>query len=275
MNRVLEDMLRHYVNPRQDDWDMLLPMVEFAINALQESVQDTPFYLNYGRHPRLPADVRLPETNPAAYKYLDNIDQALKRAKVCLEAARQRQKHYADTLRSPLSLKVGDRVLLSTENIPLRSVGTRKLLMKWMGPYTVVRKVNEVAYQLESPAAWRIHNVFHVSLLKPYLENGRHQPPPPALMVEGEEEYEVEDILAHEPKSKTKTDKGVKFLVKWTGYGHENNTWEPFSNLKSAPQALDEYWDRVAVQAAQPSKGSGSGVALAGRRSVRLAKRPI
>ena len=121
--------------------------------------------------------MRLPESNPAAYQYLDNIDQALNKAKVCLDAAQQRQKKYADTLRSPLSLAVGDKVLLSTEKIPLRSVGSRKLLMKWMGPYTVVRKVNEVAHQLELPAAWRIHNVFHVSLLKPYLENGRHQPP--------------------------------------------------------------------------------------------------
>ena len=97
----------------------------------------------------------------------------------------------------------------------------------------------------------------------------------PALMVEGEQEYEVEDILAHEPKSKTKSDKVVKFLVKWTGYDHENNTWEPLSNMKNAPEALNEYWDRVAVQATQPTKGSGSGVALAGRRSARLAKRSI
>ena len=94
-------------------------------------------------------------------------------------------------------------------------------------------------------------------------------------MVEGEQEYEVEDILAHEPKSKTKSDKVVKFLVKWTGYDHENNTWEPLSNMKNAPEALNEYWDRVAVQATQPTKGSGSGVALAGRRSARLAKRSI
>ena len=42
MNRVLEDMLRHYVNPRQDDWDTLLPVLKFAVsNTWQESIQNT------------------------------------------------------------------------------------------------------------------------------------------------------------------------------------------------------------------------------------------
>ena len=70
MNRVLEDMLRHYINPRQDNWDDLLPAAEFAINnAFQESIQNTPFYLNNGRHPRLPSDLNMglkPKKDPAA-----------------------------------------------------------------------------------------------------------------------------------------------------------------------------------------------------------------
>ncbi len=56
-----------------------------------------------------------------------------------------------------------------------------------MGPFTVVKVVNEVAYQIKLPDGWRIHGVFHVSLLKPYYNNGKHQPPPPALLVDGEE----------------------------------------------------------------------------------------
>ena len=49
------------------------------------------------------------------------------------------------------------------------------------------------------------------------------------------------------------------------GCGHEINTWELFTSIKSAPVSLKKSWDRVAVQAAQPSVGSGSGVAPAGR----------
>jgi len=53
VNRILEDMLRHYVNPVQDDWDEFLAVVEFAYNSSwQESVRNTPFVLNYGQHPR-------------------------------------------------------------------------------------------------------------------------------------------------------------------------------------------------------------------------------
>lgn len=53
MNRTVEDMLRHFVSPTMTDWDELLVHVQFAINnAWQESVQNTPCYLNLGCHPR-------------------------------------------------------------------------------------------------------------------------------------------------------------------------------------------------------------------------------
>ena len=81
MNRVLEDMLRHYANHRQDDWDTLLPIFEFAVNnSWQESVQNTPFYLNYGRHPETPHNLKLPIENPAANDYVQNIAEALQKA---------------------------------------------------------------------------------------------------------------------------------------------------------------------------------------------------
>ena len=61
MNRVIEDTLRHFVGPRQDAWDDLLPYVEFAMNNSKSiSTGHTPFFLNYGKHPVTPLTWHLP-----------------------------------------------------------------------------------------------------------------------------------------------------------------------------------------------------------------------
>jgi hypothetical protein len=55
VNRILEDVLRHFVGPQQDDWVKYLKTAQFAINnSWQESVRHTPFFLNHGRHPNMP-----------------------------------------------------------------------------------------------------------------------------------------------------------------------------------------------------------------------------
>ena len=77
MNRVLEDMLRHYVNPKQNNWDDLLSCAVFAVNnAYQESIQDTPFFLNYGKHPRLPSDLTLGDERKKAVKAVNFIGKS-------------------------------------------------------------------------------------------------------------------------------------------------------------------------------------------------------
>ncbi|DBB01250.1 TPA: M-phase phosphoprotein 8 [Trebouxia sp. C0004] len=78
-----------------------------------------------------------------------------------------------------------------------------------------------------------------------------------ASKVDGEEEFEVDEILTHKPQGRKKTDPKVKLLVKWAGYKDEHNTWEPYKNLKNASDALNEYWDIVAVRAAAKSKKRG------------------
>ena len=55
MNRLVEETLRHYVCFAQNDWDKQIQMVAFAINNAQnESIQNSPFFLNQGIHPRMP-----------------------------------------------------------------------------------------------------------------------------------------------------------------------------------------------------------------------------
>ena len=74
VNRTLEGMLRQYVNPFHTEWDEHLDMAEFAINdAWQESVQATPFMLNYDQHPLKFLSLQTYSHVPAAASFTDNM----------------------------------------------------------------------------------------------------------------------------------------------------------------------------------------------------------
>ena len=102
--------------------------------------------------------------------------------------------------------------------------------------------MNDVAYKLALPSSMPIHDVFHVSLLKPYHKGNTPTPPPLPILVDGEYEYEVERILMHRDRKHGQTSKR-EYLVKWQGYGPEHCTWEGEKNLANAQEILSEYWD--------------------------------
>ena len=88
---------------------------------------------------------------------------------------------------------------MNTKNITFRALGSRKFLPRWVGAFEVAAKVDTVAYRLALNPNFKIHDVFHVKLLRPYHENSAHSPPPPTL-VGREEFYDVESILDFQPK---------------------------------------------------------------------------
>jgi hypothetical protein len=102
---------------------------------------------------------------------------------------------------------------------------TAKLVPKRHGPFKVTQVMSAVNYRLELPTQWSIHPVFHIDLLTPYHETPIHganyQRPPPDL-VEGEEEYEVETVLASRRFGRGKK---LQYLVKWKGYPDSDNQW--------------------------------------------------
>ena len=132
----------------------------------------------------------------------------------------------------------------------------RKLLPKWIGPFKIVQKVGPVSYELEMNPGWRIHPVFHVSLLEPFKSDGRIHPPPPPMELEGALEYEVEAILKHR-FSGTKRIK-TSYLVSWKGYGPQHNSWEAEKNVVNAPEKVSEYWKRLAVKQAKVGETLGA-----------------
>jgi len=99
---------------------------------------------------------------------------------------------------------VGDEVLLSTKNLKAKQP-SKKLTHCFIGPYRVEKIIGKQAYKLTLPTAYRIHPVFHLSLLEPYVRRrGADVPKPflPPVMVDDKEEYEVEELL------EKKTEKG-------------------------------------------------------------------
>ena len=122
----------------------------------------------------------------------------------------------ANRARRDMSHEVGQSVWLATKNLPLK-LGTRKLASIWAGPFKILSVVGPVAYKLELPVDWRIHNVFHVSQLKAVVGNVQREQ---ELLVDAGTEYEVERVLD------SRVVRGNKqFLVKWKGYEDYDNSW--------------------------------------------------
>ena len=90
-------------------------------------------------------------------------------------------------------------MLVSTANIKLKVSRARKFLPRWIGPFRIVKRIGVVAYRVQLPNTFKIHDVFHVSLLRPYVADGRVQPPPPPIFAE-DASFEVERVLSHEDR---------------------------------------------------------------------------
>ena len=246
-NRTLEEMLRAYISYHQKDWDLWLPMMEFAYNnSVNPSTGFSPFFLNYGHHPLVPSSLlKPPATNvPAVSEFVAAQASALAQAQDAIVEAQNRQKHYADQKRRPVPFAVGDMVLLSTEHISVaahKQRPSKKLEPKYIGPYKIIAQVNDNAFELDLPPTMKQHPVFNADLLRQYKpspeEFGERSPPPPAPeIIDGEEEFEVDRILDYAIINKT-----PKWLVLWKGYPLESATWEPKSSLKNAKDALAEF----------------------------------
>ena len=271
VNRVLEDMLRAYVGPAHDDWDEHLDEAEFAVNnAKHASTRESLFMLNYWGDPRTPLmtglDVELCRV-PKAKDFAGDLHDKLQDAKRCLAAAQSRQKAWADTHRSAKKFKPGDYVFLNTKNLQPKGGMSKKLLPKYWGPFKVLRKFGEVAYELELPSRWRIHDTFHVSLLKEYHDDGKYHPPPP-IELEGEMEYEVKDILHHRVVKVGKNRTKIEFFVNRLGEGYGACIYEPESHLENSPEILADYWRRVRQGQVTVPANMQEGSANSGKRDI-------
>jgi len=134
--------------------------------------------------------------------------------------------------------KVGNKVWLSTKNLNIDRLSC-KLTEHQLGPYEIIKIISSNAVKLKLPASFKIHNVINASHICPYCPPvaGQFIIPPEPVTVEGSPEYEVEEIM----DSRLKRDK-LKFLVKWSGYTDDYNTWEPEANCVNSCDIIKEFY---------------------------------
>jgi transposase InsO family protein len=245
VNQELDQFLRIFVNERQDNWLDLLPLAEFQHNNhIHASTQHTPFLLDTGRHPRMGFEPRQHRSHlETVNEFTERMKSTLEEAKAALRKAKDDMARFYNQGRRPTPVyKPGDKVYLDASDIQTTRP-SKKLSHLRLGPYAVERQVNSHAYKLKLPQSMRrLHPVFNVVKLTPVPEDpfpGRQlTPPPPPILVDGEEEWEVEEIL-----DSRLVRKKLKFLVKWKGFGREENSWEDAGDVH-APELVQEFYKR-------------------------------
>ena len=168
-------------------WCELLGFIEFAINcAVAEGTGQVPAELTIGELPRSPLDVVVQAGSHAgAGDFVEHVQVLLERARDHLEKAKEYHKQYYDRHHRHQEHAVGDWVLLSTKNLHLATV--RKLRQRFVGPLQVLQRIGQCAYRLDLKGRFAgVHDVFHVSQLKPHIQGGTSAAPPQPVEGEGE-----------------------------------------------------------------------------------------
>lgn len=289
INADLEQFLRLFVNWAQDDWVDWLPLAEFAgNNAVSESTGLSPFFANYGFHPRMgiePASPPSPEATEAQRREQFRANEVAERFKEVLDyvtaIAKQSQDRYeavANRRREDAPrYKEGDWVLLDTENLKTGRPA-KKLEPRWEGPFKV-KSASSHSVTLDLPVNMKIHNTFHVKRVKPFEGNAGLPGQDPGS-----------DIRANYGRVVTRTDDGREvvewkfnrildcykaengrwqYLIEWDG--HEP-TWQPASDLRDCPEAVRKFHEENPDKPKPPNLrlGGRGGTGKGRRRSPRL-----
>jgi hypothetical protein len=239
VNQEIEAYLTIYCHAHPEEWKQALPILEFTHNNRRHADRlKTPFELILGDSPKaIPLTfehTKYPTIEEKMKRLIKDREEAL----AAHELARIRMAERKKDTFTPF--KKGQKVWLDTRH--MKTNYHKKMAPKREGPFEITEVLGPVTYQLRLPETWKIHNVFHAILLKPYEENdthGKNFTLPPPDIVDGQEMYEIESIVKHRRRGR-----GYQYLVKWKGYPIEEASWEPESSFGEDRELLHAYQTR-------------------------------
>ncbi|KAI5316249.1 hypothetical protein L3X38_045425 [Prunus dulcis] len=236
--QTLEDMLRACALQFRDDWDEKLPLMEFAYNnSYQASIRMSPFDALYGKQCRTP--FYWDEVGENRLEVADDVERTKEQVKIIrerLKIAQDRQKSYADNRRKDLQFEVGDWVFLKLS--PWKGVvrfGKRgKLSPRYIGPYEVVERVGPVAYRLALPPDLsRLHDVFHVSMLRKYIPDPSHVLEEQRIELQEDLTYVEQPVQILDRKMQVLRSREIPLVkVLWRSHTVEEATWESEDQMR-------------------------------------------
>ena len=128
----------------------------------------------------------------------------------------------------------------------MKNAPVRKLRKRFVGPFFVTKRIGPVAYELELPQTWKIHPIFHTSLLRPFQTSTWSTTQESAvdeLELEDDRSYDVEKLLRWRWSGPSGRRRKKELLVLWAGYSIDDASWIPANNF-DYPDELQKMIDR-------------------------------
>jgi transposase InsO family protein len=249
-NQILEDMLRMYVMDQHKCWEEFFPLVEFAYNNnYQSTIKMAPFEFLYGRpcQTSLSWD-RLEDRVLVGPEVIQEMEEQMQSIRQRIKEAQDRQKSYVDAHHVDHSYEVGDRVFLwvKPHKSSIKLGKGAKLSPRFVGPFKVVEKKGPMAYRLALPDSLRrMHDVFHVSVLRHYISDPSHVIDMSSLQVSDEGALMVEPIHILDHRIRQLRRRIVdQVKVQWDNYSPHSATWEDAYEMR---QQFPYLFDRLDI----------------------------
>ncbi|GJR93360.1 putative reverse transcriptase domain-containing protein [Tanacetum coccineum] len=229
-----------------------MPLVEFSYNnSYLTSIKAIIFEALYGQKCRSPVFwAEVGDVQPTGPSIVQETIEKIIQIKQRIQAARDRQKSYADVRRKPMEFQSGDKVMLKVSPWKgvIRSGKRGKLNPRYIGPFMVLAKVGPITYKLKLlQQLSRVHSTFHVCNLKKCLSDEPLAIPLDEIHIDDKLYFVEEPVEIIDQEVKRLKQSRIPIIkVRWNSRRGPEFTWEredqfykkyPHLFIKSAPSS--------------------------------------